>query len=35
MSDHDDAEKAFHENRERLRTARLARKAAELKAKKT
>jgi DNA-directed RNA polymerase alpha subunit len=25
MSDHDDAEKAFHENRERLRTARLAR----------
>jgi DNA-directed RNA polymerase alpha subunit len=28
MSDHDDAEKAFHENRERLRTARLAREAA-------
>jgi DNA-directed RNA polymerase alpha subunit len=27
-SDHDDAEKAFHENRERLRTARLAREAA-------
>jgi DNA-directed RNA polymerase alpha subunit len=27
MSDHDDAEKAFHENRERLRTARLAREA--------
>jgi DNA-directed RNA polymerase alpha subunit len=25
MSDHDDAEKAFHDNRERLRTARLAR----------
>ena len=25
MSDHDDAEKAFHANRERLRTARLAR----------
>jgi hypothetical protein len=24
MSDHDDAEKAFHDNRERLRTARLA-----------
>jgi hypothetical protein len=29
MSDHDDAEKAFHDNRERLRTARLAREAAE------
>jgi len=28
MSDHDDAEKAFHENRERLRKARLAREAA-------
>ena len=28
MSDHDDAEKAFHDNRERLRTARLAREAA-------
>jgi len=27
MSDHDDAEKAFHENRERLRKARLAREA--------
>jgi DNA-directed RNA polymerase alpha subunit len=27
MSDHDDAEKAFNENRERLRTARLAREA--------
>jgi len=27
MSDHDDAEKAFHENRERLREARLARDA--------
>ena len=27
MSDHDDAEKAFHENRERLQTARLAREA--------
>jgi DNA-directed RNA polymerase alpha subunit len=27
MSDHDDAEKAFHENRERLREARLAREA--------
>jgi DNA-directed RNA polymerase alpha subunit len=27
MSDHDDAEKAFHDNRERLRTARLAREA--------
>ena len=27
MSDHDDAEKAFHANRERLRTARLAREA--------
>src|ERR1700712_5436327 len=27
MSDHDDAEKAFHENRERLRAARLAREA--------
>jgi DNA-directed RNA polymerase alpha subunit len=27
MSDHDDAEKAFQENRERLRTARLAREA--------
>jgi hypothetical protein len=25
MSDHDDAEKAFHDNRERLREARLAR----------
>jgi DNA-directed RNA polymerase alpha subunit len=29
MSDHDDAEKAFHENRERLRKARFAREAAE------
>jgi DNA-directed RNA polymerase alpha subunit len=29
MSDHDDAEKAFHENRERLRKARLAREATE------
>jgi DNA-directed RNA polymerase alpha subunit len=28
MSDHDDAEKAFHENRERLREERLAREAA-------
>jgi DNA-directed RNA polymerase alpha subunit len=28
MLDHDDAEKAFHDNRERLRTARLAREAA-------
>ncbi len=28
MSDHNDAEKAFHENRERLRKARLAREAA-------
>jgi hypothetical protein len=28
MSDHDAAEKAFHENRERLREARLAREAA-------
>src|SRR3984957_16956230 len=28
MVDHDDAEKAFHENRERLREARLAREAA-------
>jgi DNA-directed RNA polymerase alpha subunit len=28
MSDHGDAEKAFHDNRERLRTARLAREAA-------
>jgi DNA-directed RNA polymerase alpha subunit len=28
MSDHEDAEKAFHENRERLRMARLAREAA-------
>ena len=28
MSDHDDDEKAFHENRERLRNARLAREAA-------
>jgi DNA-directed RNA polymerase alpha subunit len=27
MSDHDDAEKAFHDNRERLRTARLTREA--------
>jgi DNA-directed RNA polymerase alpha subunit len=27
MSDHDDAEKAFHDNRERLRMARLAREA--------
>jgi DNA-directed RNA polymerase alpha subunit len=27
MSDHDDAEKAFHNNRERLRTARLTREA--------
>jgi hypothetical protein len=27
MSDHDGAEKAFHDNRERLRTARLAREA--------
>jgi Bacterial RNA polymerase, alpha chain C terminal domain len=27
MSDHDDAEKAFHDNRERLREARLAREA--------
>jgi DNA-directed RNA polymerase alpha subunit len=27
MSEHDDAEKAFHENRERLREARLAREA--------
>jgi DNA-directed RNA polymerase alpha subunit len=27
MSDRDDAEKAFHDNRERLRTARLAREA--------
>jgi DNA-directed RNA polymerase alpha subunit len=27
MSDHDDAEKAFHKNRERLREARLAREA--------
>jgi hypothetical protein len=27
MSDHDDAEKAFHEKRERLREARLAREA--------
>jgi DNA-directed RNA polymerase alpha subunit len=27
MSDHEDAEKAFHENRERLRKARLAREA--------
>lgn len=27
MSDHDDAEKTFHENRERLRKARLAREA--------
>ena len=27
MSDHDDAEKTFHENRERLRAARLAREA--------
>jgi DNA-directed RNA polymerase alpha subunit len=27
MSDHDDAEKAFHDNRERLRAARLAREA--------
>jgi DNA-directed RNA polymerase alpha subunit len=27
MSDHDDAEKTFHENRERLRQARLAREA--------
>jgi hypothetical protein len=27
MSDHNDAEKAFHDNRERLRTARLAREA--------
>jgi DNA-directed RNA polymerase alpha subunit len=27
MSDHDDAEKAFHNNRERLRTARQAREA--------
>ena len=27
MSDHNDAEKAFHENRERLRMARLAREA--------
>jgi DNA-directed RNA polymerase alpha subunit len=27
MSDHDNAEKAFHENRERLREARLAREA--------
>jgi DNA-directed RNA polymerase alpha subunit len=27
MSDHDDAEKAFHENRERLREGRLAREA--------
>jgi DNA-directed RNA polymerase alpha subunit len=27
MSDHEDAEKAFHENRERLRMARLAREA--------
>jgi DNA-directed RNA polymerase alpha subunit len=27
MSDHDDAEKVFHDNRERLRTARLAREA--------
>jgi DNA-directed RNA polymerase alpha subunit len=27
MSDHDNAEKAFHDNRERLRTARLAREA--------
>jgi DNA-directed RNA polymerase alpha subunit len=27
MSDHDDTEKAFHENRERLREARLAREA--------
>ena len=27
MSDHDAAEKAFHDNRERLRTARLAREA--------
>ena len=29
MSDHDDAEKTFHENRERLRRARLAREATE------
>jgi DNA-directed RNA polymerase alpha subunit len=28
MSDRDDAEKSFHDNRERLRTARLAREAA-------
>jgi DNA-directed RNA polymerase alpha subunit len=28
MSDHDEAEKAFHENRERLREARLTREAA-------
>ena len=28
MLDHDDAEKAFHDNRERLRTARLARETA-------
>jgi DNA-directed RNA polymerase alpha subunit len=27
LSDHDDAEKAFHDNRERLRAARLAREA--------
>jgi DNA-directed RNA polymerase alpha subunit len=27
MSDHEDAEKAFHDNRERLRMARLAREA--------
>jgi hypothetical protein len=27
MSDHDDAEKTFHENRERLRAARLSREA--------
>jgi hypothetical protein len=34
MTDHERAQKAFNENRERLKAERLAREAAELKAKK-
>jgi hypothetical protein len=33
MTDHEKAQKAFHENRERLKAERLEREAAELKAK--
>ena len=33
MTDHDRAQKAFHENRERLRAERVAREAKELEAK--